>query len=96
MYIKLKIVKSYIINFFTIIKFEESVFGENEPVFTNFMAPGISLRFLFDDKIHLNNLIVNCFKIVSSVIFFMSVAATASNFVLERQLGLIERSYLIG
>ena len=30
------------------------------------------------------------------MIFFLSVASTATNFVLERQLGLIERSYLAG
>ncbi len=34
--------------------------------------------------------------IALSVIFFLSVASTASNYVLERQLGLIERSYLAG
>lgn len=34
--------------------------------------------------------------IALSVIFFMSVASTASNFVLERRLGLSERSYLSG
>ncbi len=34
--------------------------------------------------------------IALSVIFFMSVASTASNFVLERRLGLLERSYLSG
>ena len=33
---------------------------------------------------------------LKSVIFFLSVASTATNFVLERQLGLIERSYLAG
>ncbi len=50
------------------------MYGQNEPVFTHFMAPGIAL----------------------SVIFFMSVASTASNFVNERRQGLIERSYLAG
>lgn len=54
--------------------FEKPVYGEENPSFTNFMAPGIAL----------------------SVIFFLSVASTASNYVLERQLGLIERSYLAG
>ncbi len=34
--------------------------------------------------------------IALSVIFFLSVASTASNYVLERQLGLVERSYLAG
>jgi ABC-type multidrug transport system permease subunit len=34
--------------------------------------------------------------IALSVIFFLSVASTASNYVIERQLGLIERSYLAG
>lgn len=34
--------------------------------------------------------------IALSVIFFLSVASTASNYVLERQLGLIERSHLAG
>ena len=34
--------------------------------------------------------------IALSVIFFMSVASTASNFVLERRLGLTERSFLAG
>lgn len=34
--------------------------------------------------------------IALSVIFFLSVASTASNYVFERQLGLIERSYLAG
>ncbi len=34
--------------------------------------------------------------IAITVIFFLSVAATASNFVLERRLGLLERSYLSG
>ena len=31
-----------------------------------------------------------------SVVFFMSVASTASNFVAERRLGLTERSFLAG
>ena len=33
---------------------------------------------------------------MNSVVFFMSVAATAVNFVTERRLGLIERSFLAG
>lgn len=56
------------------IKFEKPVYGEEKPVFTFFMAPGIAL----------------------SVIFFMSVASTASNFVFERKSGLTERSFLSG
>ncbi len=56
------------------IKYEKPIYGNDKPVFTHFMAPGIAL----------------------SVIFFMSVASTASNFVLERRLGLSERSYLSG
>ena len=34
--------------------------------------------------------------IALSIIFFMSVSATASNFSLERRLGLTERSYIAG
>nr|QUF59475.1 ATP-binding cassette transporter Abch-like2 [Brachionus angularis] len=54
--------------------FEKPVYGENEPIFTNFMAPGVAL----------------------SVIFFISVASTASNFEFERRVGLTERAYLSG
>lgn len=59
---------------FYLFKFEPPVYGEREPVFTNFMAPGIAL----------------------SVIFFISVASTASNFEFEKRVGLIERAHISG
>ncbi|CAF0775987.1 unnamed protein product, partial [Brachionus calyciflorus] len=59
---------------FYFFKFETPIYGQNEAVFTNFMAPGVAL----------------------SVIFFVSVASTASNFEFEKRVGLTERIYISG
>nr|UOU03364.1 ATP-binding cassette subfamily H-like 2 [Brachionus rubens] len=59
---------------FYFFKFENPIYGTNEALFTNFMAPGVAL----------------------SVIFFISVASTASNFEFEKRVGLTERAFITG